>query len=98
MDAVAGHVQRLLGGDAPVVGLQAQLVVAQGGLVEDRQPLHRVCGQGLPREREQQTSGLQLPGRNLPECDHGGGLTKNRTAALKRYLQVDDGIGPTSLH
>lgn len=50
MDAVAGHVQRLLGGDAPVVCLQAQLVVAQGGLVEHRQPLHRVCGQGLPRE------------------------------------------------
>lgn len=45
--AVLAKVLWLLAGHAPVVGLYAGLVVAQGRLVEDRQPLHRLRGQGL---------------------------------------------------
>lgn len=52
LGAVVGQVQRLPGGDAPVVRFQAELVVAQSGLVEHRQPLHRVRRQGLRRGRE----------------------------------------------
>lgn len=52
LGAVVGHVQRLLGGDTPIVCFQTELVVAQGGLVEHGQPLHRVRGQGLCRGTE----------------------------------------------
>lgn len=50
--AVDGHVQWLLGGRAPIICLQTQLVVTQSCLVKNRQPLHRVCGQGLETDRK----------------------------------------------
>lgn len=40
LSTVDSHVQRLLGGDTPIVSLQIQLVVTQNGLVKHWQPLH----------------------------------------------------------
>lgn len=50
-DAVGGGVLGLGAGDGPVPCLLAGLVVPPRRLVIDRQPLHRVCGQGLQETR-----------------------------------------------
>lgn len=52
LGTVVGQVQRLLGGDAPIICFQTELVVTQSWLVEHWQPLHRVRRQGLCRGTE----------------------------------------------
>ena len=47
---VNGQVQGFSAGHTPVVCLLANLVIPQSCLVVHREPLHRVCGQGLWRE------------------------------------------------
>lgn len=62
LGTVVGQVQRLLGGDAPIICFQTELVVAQSWLVEHWQPLHRVRGQGLCRGAE--NCWTRLPDQN----------------------------------